>query len=123
MVGRSTTMKNSPAITTKPGRKPGELTLQLPPAWDFRLRRVMLSLLEDTLPDVHTPGLSEHQREARRRVRSRRMQQAIGRFVSEVLTAEIIGKEIALGTRTRYGSRRGSLREHVQAILREVSGG
>ena len=116
-------MKTGPAITTKPGRKPGELTLQLPPAWDFRLRRVMLSLLEDTLPDVHTPGLSERQREARRRARSRRMQQAIGRFIAEVLTAEIIGKEIALGTRSRFGTRRGSLREHVQAILREVSGG
>ncbi len=116
-------MKQPPAITAKSGAKPGELTLQLPPAWDFRLRRVMLSLLEDALPDVHTPGLSERQREARRRARSRLMQRAITRFVSEVLTAEIIGKEIALGARARFGSRRGSLREHVQAILREVSGG
>ena len=115
--------KHTPPITTKPGRKPGELTLQLPPAWDFRLRRVMLSLLDDALPDVHTPGLSDRQREARRRARARQMQQAIARFVSEVVTAEIVGKEIALGTRTRYGTRRGSLREHVQAILREVSGG
>lgn len=116
-------MKPAPAITTKPGRKPGELTLQLPPAWDFRLRRVMLSLLDDALPDVHTPGLSARQRDARRRARARQMQQAIARFVSEVVTAEIVGKEIALGARSRFGTRRGSLREHVQAILREVSGG
>jgi len=114
-------MKQPPAITTKPGRKPGELTIQLPPAWDFRLRRVILSLLEDALPDVHTPGLSVRQRESRRRARARQMQQAIGRFVSEVLTAEIVGKEIALGAHTRFGTRRGSLREHVQAILSEAS--
>ncbi len=116
-------MKQSPVITTRPGRKPGELTVQLPPAWDFRLRRVMLSLLEDALPDVHAPGLSARQRASRRRARARHMQRAITRFVSEVLTAEIVGKEIALGARTRLGTRRGSLREHVQAILREVSGG
>ena len=51
------------------------------------------------------------------------MQLAMAQFVSKVLTAEIIGKEIALTTRNRFGTRRGSLCEHVVAILREVSGG
>ena len=55
--------------------------------------------------------------------RRRRTQLAMAQFVSEVLTAEIIGKEIALATRNRFGTRRGSLREHVAAILREVAGG
>ena len=34
---------------------------------------------------------------------------------------DIVGKEVALSTRNRYGTRLGSLREHVQAILREVA--
>jgi hypothetical protein len=115
-------MRRSPPITTKPGRKSGELIVQLPAPWNFRLRRVLRRLLEETLPDPHAPGLTEHQREARIRARRRQMQLAITQFVSEVLTADIIGKEIALTTRNRFGTRRGSLREHVQAILRDVSG-
>ena len=115
-------MKRPTPITAKLGRKPGEITVQLPPAWEFRLRRVLQSLAAETLPDARQRGLSAAQREARMRARRRRMQVAIEEFVSEVLTAEIVGKEIALGSRTRYGTRRGSLREHVQAILREVSG-
>src|SRR5262249_27971489 len=111
-----------PPITAKLSRRPGELVVQLPPSWDFRLRRVVQSLVADTLVDVRAPGLSDRQREARLRARRRQMQLAVGQFVSEVLTAEIIGKEIALGTRARFGTRRGSLREHVQAILREVAG-
>jgi len=38
------------------------------------------------------------------------------------VTAEIVGKEVAFSTRSRYGSRHGSLREHVEAILRDVAG-
>ncbi len=115
-------MKRPQPITTKAGQRSGELVVELPPAWNFRLRRVLRSLLEETLPDPHAPGLSIRQRDARVRARRRQMQLAMARFVSEVLTAEIIGKEIALSTRNRYGTRRGSLREHVVAILREVSG-
>lgn len=116
-------MKHPPPITTKPGRKTGELIVQLPPGWNMRLRRVLRTLLEETLPDPRAAGLTERQREARVRARRRQMQLAIARFVSEVLTAEIIGKEIALASRNRFGTRRGSLREHVQAILRDVSAG
>ncbi len=116
-------MKHKQPITTKPGHRGGELVVQLPPAWNFRLRRVLRSLLEETLPDPRAPGLSIRQRDARVRARRRRTQVAMCQFVSEVLTAEIIGKEIALATRNRFGTRRGSLREHVAAILREVAGG
>ena len=116
-------MKHPPPITAKPGRKSGELIVQLPPGWNLRLRRVLRSLLEETLPDPRALGLSDRQREARVRARRRQMQIAIARFVSEVLTAEIVGKEIALASRNRFGTRRGSLREHVQAILRDVSAG
>lgn len=115
-------MKRPSPITATPGRTSGELVVQLPPGWNFRLRRVLRSLLEDALPDARAAGLTARQRQARVRARRRQMQVAIGRFVSEVLTAEIIGKEIALSTRNHFGTRRGSLREHVQAILREVSG-
>jgi len=44
-------MKHKQPITTKPGHRGGELVVQLPPAWNFRLRRVLRSLLEETLPD------------------------------------------------------------------------
>ena len=60
------------------------------------------------------------QRAARLRERQRRMREAMCQFVSELITADIVGKEIALSTRTRFGRRTGSLREHVQAMLREV---
>jgi len=46
----------------------------------------------------------------------------IGQFMSDLITADIVGKEVALSTRNRYGSRTGSLREHVQAIIRDASG-
>jgi hypothetical protein len=115
-------MKRPSPITTKPGRKSGELIVQIPPGWNLRVRRVLRSLLEETLPDPHGAGLTPKQREARLRARRRQMQLAIGQFVSDVLTADIIGKEIALATRNHFGTRRGSLREHVEAILRDVSG-
>ena len=93
--------------------------MQLPPGWDLRLRRVLRTMLDDALPDAREPGLTPNQREARIRVRRRRLQTAVCTFVSDLLTADIVGKEIALSSRSRYGIRTGSLREHVQKILRE----
>ena len=110
-------------ITTKPGRKPGELVVHLPPGWELRLRRVLRTMLDDALPDAREPGLTPNQREARIRLRRRRLQSAICSFVSDLVTADIVGKEIALSSRSRHGIRTGSLREHVQKILREVAGG
>lgn len=108
-------------ITTKPGRKSGEFVVQLPPGWELRLRRVLRNLLADTLPDAREKGLTESQREARIRARRRQLQAALCQFISDLITADIVGKEVAFATRNRFGSRRGSLREHVQAILREVA--
>jgi hypothetical protein len=108
-------------ITTKPGQRAGELVVTLPPGWDLRLRRVLKQALADALPDTRERGLTSQQREARARLRRRRMQSAICQFVSDLLTADIVGREVALSTRNRFGTRRGSLREHVQAILKEVS--
>jgi hypothetical protein len=109
-------------IVTRPGRKPGELHVVLPPGWELRLRRVLRRLLRDLLPDPREPGLTPAQREARTRARRRRVQAAMCQYVSDLITADVVGKEIALATRNRYGTRRGSLREHVEAILREVAG-
>jgi hypothetical protein len=108
-------------ITTKPGRKPGELVVQLPPGWDLRLRRVLRTMLDDALPDPRETGLTPAQREARITLRRRRLQAAVCTFVSDLITADIVGKEFALTSRSRYGIRSGSLREPVQKILREVS--
>jgi hypothetical protein len=108
-------------IVTRPGKRSGEFVVSLPPGWELRLRRVLKQLLADTLPDARERGLSLQQREARARLRRRRLQAAICQFVSDLITADIVGKEVALTTRNRFGTRRGSLREHVQAILRDVS--
>jgi len=108
-------------ITTKLGCKPGELLVTLPPGWELRLRRVLKHVLADTLPNPREKGLTSHEREVRIRLRRRRLHAAICQFVSDLITADIVGKEVALATRNRYGTRRGSLREHVQAILREVA--
>jgi hypothetical protein len=107
-------------ITTKPGRKSGELVVQLPPGWELRLRRVLRTMLAESLPDPRETGLTPAQRDGRIRLRRQRLQAAVCTFVSDLVTADIVGKEIALATRSRYGVRGGSLREHVQAILREV---
>ncbi len=48
------------------------------------------------------------------------MQTAVCQYLAEVISADIVGKEVALATRNRFGTRRGSLREHVAAILKEV---
>ncbi len=109
-------------ITTKPGRKSGEFIVVLPAGWELRLRRVLKEILADTLPNPRERGISSAQREARIRLRRRRLQSAICQFCSDLITADIVGKEVALATRSRFGARSGSLREHVQAILREVAG-
>lgn len=109
-------------ITARIGQRPGELVITFPPAWELRLRRVLHALVGETLPDPREPGLTPAQREARVRARRRQMQRAMCQFLSDLVTADIVGREVALSTRTRFGTRRGSLREHVQAILREVSG-
>ena len=108
-------------ITTKAGRRAGEFVVALPPGWELRLRRVLKEMMADTLPDPRERGLTPQQREARAQVRRKRIQAAICQFVSDLITADIVGKEVAFATRSRFGTRRGSLREHVQAILREVS--
>lgn len=116
-------MSRPQPIVTRPGGKSGEYVVQLSPAWELRLRRVLRQLLAEGLPDPREPGISAAQREARVQFRRKHLQSAICRFMSDLLTADIVGKEVALSTRNRFGSRRGSLREHVQAILREAGGG
>ena len=117
-------MNRAQPIRTRPGRKSGELVVTLPPGWELRLRRVLRELMGDQrLPDPRDKGLTPVQREARIQQRQRRMREAMCRFVSELITADVIGKEIALATRSRDGRRTGSLREHVAAILREAAGG
>jgi hypothetical protein len=108
-------------ITTRPGTKAGELVVSIPPGWELRLRRVLKHIVAEALPDPREPGLTPHQREARTRARRKRAQAALCQFVSDLITADIVGKEVALTTRNYYGRRQGSLREHVQAILREVA--
>ena len=84
------------------------------------MRRVLRATYVDSLPDPRERGLTPAQREARLQARRRQMQKAIAQFVSDLMTAEIVGKEVALATRGRFGSRKGSLREHVYALLREA---
>lgn len=97
--------------------------MTLPPGWELRLRRVVKELMIEGLPDPHEKGLSAQERHRRAELRRQRMRDAMCRFVSDLLTADIVGKEVALSSRTRFGLRSGSLREHVQAILREAAGG
>jgi hypothetical protein len=114
-------MARPQTIVTKPGRRSGEFTVVLPPGWELRLRRVLKEMLQDSLPDARERGLSAGERAARTEARRRRMQAAICQFISDLVCSDIVGKEVALSTRNRYGTRHGSLREHVQAILREVA--
>lgn len=92
----------------------------LSPGWELRLRRVLKEIVGDTLPNPRERGLTPRERLARTQARRRRMHAAMSRFIADLVTADIVGKEVALSTRSRYGTRRGSLREHVEAILREV---
>jgi hypothetical protein len=105
-------MPRSQPIRARPGRKSGELIVSLPPGWELRLRRVLKELMADSLPDPRERGLTPYQRQAR-------MREAMCRFLSDLITADIVGREVALSTRGYFGTRRGSLREQVQAILRE----
>ena len=115
-------MMKTPPIRTRPGRKPGELLVTLPPGWELRLRRVLREMMgDDSVPNAREKGLTPQQREARVRQRQKRMREAMCRFVSELITADVVGREIALASRSRFGRRTGSLREHVQAILRDAS--
>ena len=116
-------MQRPQAIRTRPGRKSGELIVSIPPGWELRLRRVLRELIGETMPDPREQGLTPQQRAHRVTQRQARMREMMCRFVSELITADVVGKEIALGTRSHYGRRTGSLREHVQMILREASGG
>jgi len=116
-------MNRMQPIRTRPGRKSGELVVTLPPGWELRLRRVLRELMGDeSMPDPRERGLTPQQRQTRLLQRQRRMREAMCRFVSELITADVVGREIALATRNRFGRRTGSLREHVQAILREAAG-
>jgi hypothetical protein len=108
-------------IKVRPGKRSGEWTVNVPPGWELRLRRVLTQVFSDTLPPLHEQGLTPAQRESRRDTRRHMMQRLICQFMADLLTADVIGKEIALSTRNRYGRRSGSLREHVQAILSEAS--
>lgn len=117
-------MTRQQPIRTRPGRKSGELVVTIPPGWELRLRRVVRELMgEESMSDPHARGLTPQQRQLRVRERQKRMRAALCHFVSELITADVIGKEIALATRNRFGRRTGSLREHVAAILREAAGG
>ena len=113
-------MARSQPVQAKPGKHAGEFVVTLPPGWELRLRRILKTLAAEAIPDPREPGLSESQREARVRARRQQMQSEVCRYIADVLSADIVGKEVALSTRNRYGVRRGSLREHVQAVLRET---
>lgn len=83
------------------------------------MRRIVRELEGHALPDPHERNLSPRERERRLRQRRQWMRDAICRFLSDLITADIVGREVALTTRNGFGLRRGSLREHVQTILRE----
>jgi hypothetical protein len=114
-------MSRPQPIKVRPGKRSGEWQLNVPPGWELRLRRVLSQVVGENLPPLHEKGLTPAQREARLKLRRQMMQRLICQFMADLLTADIVGKEIALSTRNRYGRRSGSLREHVQAILREAS--
>src|SRR5262245_28835806 len=107
-------------IKVRPGKRSGEWLLSLPPGWELRLRRVLANIAADSLPNANEKGLTPAQRESRRRARRQYMHRLICQFLADLSTADIVGKEVALSTRNRYGRRSGSLREHVEAIMREV---
>ncbi|GIW40519.1 MAG: hypothetical protein KatS3mg076_1096 [Candidatus Binatia bacterium] len=109
-------------IRVRPGPQSGDWVVSFPPGWELRLRRVLTQIAGAELPDPREKGLTPAQREARRKARRVAMQRTIAQFLADLITADIVGKEVALSTRNRYGVRKGSLREHVAAILREVSG-
>jgi hypothetical protein len=114
-------MSRPSPIKVRPGKNSGEWLINVPPGWELRLRRVLAQVEGDALPPRPEAGLTPAQREARRASRRKVMQRLLCQFMADLLTADIVGKEIALSTRNRYGRRAGSLREHVQALLSEAS--
>lgn len=112
-------MRRPHPIKTRPGKTPGELVLNLPPGWELRLRRVVRELMNEHFPDAREKGLTPAQRRERIRLRQERMRKAVCAYISDLVAADIVGKEVALSTRSRYGRRTGSLREHVAALMRE----
>ena len=122
LLAKRVLMTRAQAIRTRTGRKSGEFVVTLPPGWELRLRRIVKELLLESLPDPREHGLTPQQRGARIRLRQWRMREAMCRFMSDVITADVISKELALSTRSRYGRRVGSLREHVAEILRQAAG-
>jgi hypothetical protein len=116
-------MNRSHPIKARPGDKSGDLVVTLPPGWELRLRRVVKVLSAEPLPDPREKGLSDNQRQTRLRQRQERMRKAVCDYIADLVAADIVGKEVALSTRNRYGRRTGSLREHVASILREVAKG
>lgn len=116
-------MSRSHPIKARPGTKPGEVVVSLPPGWELRLRRVIKDLLAEPLPDARAVGLSDSQRRARILKRQQRMRRAVCEYLADLVAADIVGKEVALATRNRFGRRSGSLREHVASILREAAEG
>lgn len=116
-------MNRSQPVKTRPGDKPGELVVTLPPGWELRMRRVIKELISEPLPDPREKGISESQRQSRLSKRQARMRTAICQYISDLIAADVVGKEVALSTRNLYGRRAGSLREHVASILRDVAEG
>jgi hypothetical protein len=112
-------MARQQSIRTRAGRKSGELVISLPPGWELRLRRVLKELISESLPDSRERGITAFQRQARIEARRARMREALCRYLSDLLTADIVSREVALSTRNYFGHRRGSLREQVQAMLHE----
>src|SRR4051812_38102040 len=84
-------MTRAQPIRTRPGRKSGELLVTIPPGWELRLRRVVRELMgDDALPNPREKGLSAQQRHVRMQQRQKRMREALCRFISELITADVI---------------------------------
>lgn len=107
-------------IRVRPGKRSGEFVVELSPAWELRLRRVLRAQLAGQLPDPYEPGISAEERQARQRLRRQQIQSSICHFLSELVMADIVGREVALATRSHFGTRRGTLREQVECVLREI---
>lgn len=114
-------MNRRSQITVRPGKKPGEFVLEIPAAWELRLRRVLRTQLPPELAIIHGQHLSKTERAARVRARAQAMRSLVCQVLAELVMAEIVGREVAFQTRSFFGSRRGNLREEVQGILRELS--
>ncbi|MCX8071680.1 MAG: hypothetical protein N3C12_04430 [Candidatus Binatia bacterium] len=114
-------MTRGSGVRAKPGRRPGEFVLELSPAWELRLRRVVREHLSSRLPDPREPGLSRAEREARRRARRQLIQSSVCQLLADLVMADIVGREVALATRSYFGVRRGSLREQVERLLQEIT--